>query len=126
MSIPSIGRTVIYRHPRGYDLPAVVTATTDSLADFATLHHEPVGERHIRPLSGPEHVHLTVFTPATTSEHGTEKARDIPQAGDLVTGGTWRWAPHEYATIGDLAKQVGIELARRAAKVPPETIRQSK
>lgn len=106
MSIPPIGRAVIYRHPRGYDLPAVVTATTDSLADFATLHHKPVGERHIRPLSGPEHVHLTVFTPATTSEHGTEKARDIPYAGDPVTGDTWRYDPRELTSLGYLVKQI--------------------
>lgn len=53
---PTIGRIVIYRSRAGdYDMPAIITATTDTL--------NPKGvEGYIPPLTSDGHVHLTCFT----------------------------------------------------------------
>lgn len=102
---PSIGRIVIYRSRTGeYDLPAIVTATVD------TLDPKGVELGHIDPLSSPFHVHLTVFTcghPGTAREgnevnqaqtSGTYQEFDVPlRLPDGATRppapgpGTWRW-----------------------------------
>lgn len=116
---PTIGRVVIYRSRTGdYDVPAIVTATTD------TLNAKGVEAGHVPALSSEEHVHLMVLTPGkpgmrcdaddfkVESPHGrgenvagTYQEWDIPpaapdgtaadviarvQAGD-VEPGTWRW-----------------------------------
>lgn len=55
---PSIGRIVIYRsRTGGYDVPAIVTATT------ATLNRTGVEAGYVPDLTSPDHVHLTVLTP---------------------------------------------------------------
>jgi hypothetical protein len=105
---PTIGRIVIYRSKTGrYSVPAVVTATTE------TLYQPAVAGGHIPDLSSPEHVHLTVLTPGTPGERlpdtdpaigsvnagGTYQEWDIPYGGDnsgefdLQPAGTWAW-PH--------------------------------
>lgn len=91
MDVPSIGRMVIYRHPRGYDVPAVVSATHETVK--AALAQEDVSERDIRPLRNENHLHLTVFTPSTAVEGGTEKARDVPPCypDEPVQPHTWSW-----------------------------------
>ena len=92
MNLPSIGRIVIYRHPRGYDLPAIVTTTAKSLAEAKERPRKtPLDEREIRALSSGEHLHLTVFTPATTAQYGTEHAGNVPPAKKPIENGTWRW-----------------------------------
>lgn len=111
----SIGRAVTYRSRTGdYDVPAVVTATVD------TLNPKGVESGNVPALSEPDCVHLTVFTPGkpglregaedfkSESEHGRSEnvagcyqEWDIPQfevaergaedeACEIVAG-TWRW-----------------------------------
>lgn len=65
MPTPSIGRVVVYRSRTGsYDVPAIITATTDTLnAKGVELFHESEGQRGVPPLTGDGHVHLTVLTP---------------------------------------------------------------
>lgn len=112
---PSIGRIVIYRSRTGdYDVPAIVTATTE------TLNPKGVELGHIPDLSSDRHVHLTCFTAGkpgkrrgaedfkVESEHGRSEnvsgcyqEWDIPFDGDVeelpagnpdeVAPGTWRW-----------------------------------
>lgn len=107
---PTIGRIVIYRSRTGdYSVPAIVTATAD------TLNPKGVEEGNVPPLTGDEHVHLTVFTPgapglrADASDFKVESAHgrsenisgcyqewDIPpDPSDLLdpAPGTWRWPP---------------------------------
>jgi hypothetical protein len=117
---PSIGRVVIYRsRTGGYDVPAIITATTDTLASAGVEAWKATdGKAGVPPLSSPDHVHLTVFTPGipgqragaddflVESEHGRGEnvsgcyqEWDIPQsphqAGELAPdasgAGTWRW-----------------------------------
>lgn len=78
----TIGRIVVYRSRTGnYSVPAMVTATVDSLADVGvrrvaaavrdpsstaghiTVFEDSGGERGVPPLSSPSHVHLAVLTP---------------------------------------------------------------
>lgn len=101
-----LGRIVIYRSKTGsYDLPAVVTATVD------TLDPKGVELGHVPALSGPAHVHLTVFTCGkqgtarvdnkvnNEAAGGTYQEFNIPneflgdeKAGDSEPSpGTWRW-----------------------------------
>lgn len=87
---PTLGDHVIYRHVSGYDVPAIVTATHESIEASDTT------TREIRPLTDAKHLHLTVFTAATVSERGCEKARDVAPAGERAETswpplGTWRW-----------------------------------
>lgn len=90
---PSIGRIVTYRTylaVRGgtpHDMTAVITATQESLSDALTE------TGHLRELSGPDHVHLTVFSALTSHEEGVVKARDVRQApeGEEPPGNSWRW-----------------------------------
>lgn len=102
----TIGRVVIYRSRTGdYDVPAIVSATTD------TLNPKGVELGHVPALSTPNHVHLTVLTPGkpgkrrdaddflVESPHGrgenvagTYQEWDIgPAEGDEPAPGTWRW-----------------------------------
>lgn len=104
---PTIGRIVIYRSRTGnYDVPAVVTATHD------TLFRPNVEAGYIPDLSSDEHVHLAVFTPGapgkradatdflTESPHGrSENAGGVYQEWDIALAtnpaspepGSWRW-----------------------------------
>lgn len=103
----TLGQTVIYRSRTGdYDVPAIVTATEE------TLNPKGVELGHVPPLSGRNHVHLTVFTPGkpgarreaadfkVESEHGRGEnvsgcyqEWDIPYAGYFEPmPGTWRLA----------------------------------
>lgn len=55
---PTIGRIVVYRsRTGGYDVPAIITATRD------TLNRKVVQAGYVPDLTDDEHVHLTVFTP---------------------------------------------------------------
>ncbi len=96
----TITRAVVYRSKTGsYDLPAVVTATVD------TLDPKGVELGHVPALSSPAHVHLTVFTcgkqgtaregNAVNNEAagGSYQEFDIPfcPEGDEIEPGTWRW-----------------------------------
>jgi hypothetical protein len=104
---PTIGRIVIYRSRTGdYDVPAVVTATAE------TLNQEGVELGHVPALTSIQNVHLTVLTPGkpgmrrgakdfkTESAHGrsenvagTYQEWDIAPAADYSAPepGTWRW-----------------------------------
>lgn len=104
----TITRAVVYRSKTGaYDLPAVVTATVD------TIDPKGVSLGHVPELTGPSRVHLTVFTcgkQGTAREGnvvnneaagGSYQEFNIPQfvvpevgAEDApveVVAGTWRW-----------------------------------
>jgi hypothetical protein len=62
---PTSGRIVIYRSRTGsYDVPAIVTATRD------TLNPAGVEAGHVPDISSPGHVHLTVFTPGREGMRG--------------------------------------------------------
>lgn len=95
----TIGRIVIYRSRTGrYSVPAVVTATVD------TLYRPAVEGGHIPDLIDRDHVHLTVLTPGTPGERlpdtdpsigtlnagGTYQEWDIPYDPDGAPG-TWSW-----------------------------------
>lgn len=94
MALPTIGRIVIYRHPLSkgsYDVPAVVSATSETLRQ---ARDAGLDTRHVWELTGEDHLHLTVFSPLVTCPDGVEHARDIPFAGDhnvAPVAGTWRW-----------------------------------
>lgn len=62
---PTIGRIVIYRSRTGnYSVPAIVTATVDTLAPEGVKRYEETGGHEgVPPLSSETHVHLTVLTP---------------------------------------------------------------
>lgn len=117
--IPTIGRIVIYRSRTGnYDVPAIITATTATLAEVGVkLHKETDGKQGVPPLSSDLHVHLHVLTPgipgmrAEAQDFITEGVRraeniggayqewDIPPAAQEghtdsdgnPAPGTWRW-----------------------------------
>lgn len=56
--MPTIGDVVVYRSRTGdYDVPAIVTATQD------TLNAKGVEAGYVPALSSDVHVHLTVFSP---------------------------------------------------------------
>lgn len=118
---PTIGRIVTYRSRTGrYDVPAVVTATQDTLDPAGVEAHErSSGRSGVPSLSSPNHVHLTVFTPGLPGQRadaldfevessfgrsenvaGCYQEWDIPLAGsssdaadieDEPAPGTWRW-----------------------------------
>lgn len=109
---PPLGMSVIYRSRTGdYDVPAIVTATVD------TLNPEGVEAGHIPALSEPHCVHLTCFTAGkpglrrgaedfkVESEHpvsenvaGCYQEWDIPRSGSFIAPtegdepppGSWR------------------------------------
>jgi hypothetical protein len=101
---PTICRMVVYRsRTGGYDVPAVVNCTEDSISE------EGVELGHVPPLTGKDHVHLTVFTPGKpgTAREGNEvneaqtsgcyQEWDIPpwtgaeEKGEVPEPGTWRF-----------------------------------
>lgn len=100
MQLPTIGRIVIYRSKTGrYSIPAVITATLDSLdpvgvelyeQSAATVRREgeplplDLSAQGIPPLSSPLHVHLTVFSP------GLPGNGEPPKPMDANRGGTYR------------------------------------
>ena len=102
----AIGRVVTYRSRTGdYDLPAIVTATTE------TLNPKGVEAGHIPSLTDATSVHLTCFTAGKPGEGADElkvssknvagcyQEWDIPLAGSVRGStrsmeprpGTWRW-----------------------------------
>lgn len=101
---PTIGRIVIYRSRTGdYDVPAIVTATTD------TLNPKGVELGHIPALASENHVHLTCFTagkpgmrrgaedflvesehPRSENQGGTYAEWCIPFDPNRGPG-SWRW-----------------------------------
>ncbi len=82
---PTIGRIVIYRSRTGdYDVPAIVNCTVDTLAPKGVEAYEATdGERGVPPLSGDEHVHLTVLTPGMPGQRA--EAEDFKVAGVAVS-----------------------------------------
>lgn len=109
--LPSIGRIVTYRSRTGdYDVPAIVTATTETLNPKGpAAYEESGGHKGVPPLSSETHVHLTVFTPGlpgqrataedfkVQSEHGmSENVSGCYQEWDIPfyaepAPGAWRW-----------------------------------
>lgn len=73
----TIGRIVTYRsRVGGYDLPAIITATEETLhepgvelyrasaaPDLVARGKVDLNAEGVPPLSSPDHVHLTVFSP---------------------------------------------------------------
>lgn len=94
VALPTIGRIVIYRHPLpkgSYDVPAVVSATSETLQQ---ARDAGLDTRHVRELTGDDHLHLTVFSPLVTCPDGVEHARDVPpvmEGEEKPAAGTWRW-----------------------------------
>lgn len=78
------GRIVhYYAKTRGYLVPAIVTATVESLdARGVELGHVP-------PLSSPDHVHLEVLTPGKLARY---QEFNVPLASDedVKSGLAWR------------------------------------
>lgn len=116
----TIGRIVIYRSRTGaYDVPAIVTCTAATLNPAGVeVFNASGGTRGLPPLSGLDHVHLTVLTPGLPGQRGDAddflvqpganllsenvagcyQEWDIPPAfmvGDETSDepppGTWRW-----------------------------------
>lgn len=128
---PSIGRIVIFRSRTGaYDVPAMISATTDSLNPAGAEAYQrsldasddgrSISERYddgdlkgVPPLSSDTHVHLTVMTPGIPGQRG--KAEDFlspPNSGIIGenSGGVYQ----EFDVPFD---------AVRDAEVPPGTWR---
>jgi hypothetical protein len=90
---------VIYRTRKGYDLPAVITATVATLdpAGVEQYRQTFVPERAgvndidpmasgVPPLASPEHVHLTVFSPGLPGNPSPTVELGI----DANAGGSYR------------------------------------
>lgn len=102
---PTIGRIVTYRSRTGdYDVPAIVTATTD------TLNRKGVEAGYVPDLSSKEHVHLTVLTPGQpglrkAGEHDDFKVVSEHPVSENVAGCYQEWdipqweAPHVLGSI---------------------------
>lgn len=82
--MPTICRVVVYRSRTGrYDVPAIVTATLDTLdPQGVELCEATNGEKGVPALSSPSHVHLTVLTPGIPGfrAEGLSGAGDTPLA----------------------------------------------
>jgi hypothetical protein len=78
---PSIGRVVVYRSRTGFDVPAIIAATQDSLFEPGVrAYRESGGTRGVPPLSSPDNVHLVVFSPGLPQEPS-------PRWGEAASGG---------------------------------------
>lgn len=78
----SIGCVVIYRTSIGdYDMPAIVTATKDTL--------KGVELGYVPDLSSGDHVHLIVFSPVLGTQHGS--ANVLAVRGENVSGCYQEW-----------------------------------
>lgn len=89
---PMIGRIVVYREEGGYDVPAVITATTETVTQaMADLYIETYGAEGVHPLTDREHVHLAVFWPLRTP---MTLALDVPfrDSAPAVSQNSWRWS----------------------------------
>lgn len=83
---PSIGRIVHYRSRRNpYDVPAVVTATQDS------LWPEGVERGDVPALDSPFHVHLHVFTPGNLEDYQEHNIPFAAEEDGEPAPGSWRW-----------------------------------
>jgi hypothetical protein len=97
---PTIGRIVVYRSSTGrYSVPAIITATTE------TLYQPGVDGGHVPPLTGRDHVHLTVFTPGTPGERLPDTD---PSIRTLNAGGTYQEWDIPFDVLGGDPRQ-GIE-----------------
>lgn len=82
----SIGRIVLYRSKRNpYDVPAVITATQDS------LWRPGVEAGEVPDLASPQHVHLHVFTPGRLSGYQEFNVPLDVGAEEEPAPRTWRW-----------------------------------
>lgn len=83
---PTLGRIVLYRSKVGlYVVPAVVTATIDTLHPSGIERYEQTnGREGVPPLDDELHVHLTVMSPGIC----VDKAP--PPGMDANRGGTFR------------------------------------
>lgn len=91
----SIGRIVIYRSRTGsYDVPAMVTATEETLNPAGVkVFEESGGSRGVPPLD-PGCVHLTVFTPGRPGLRGSADDFEVePEYGvsENVAGCYQEW-----------------------------------
>lgn len=119
MEHPTICRMVVYRSRTGsYDVPAVINCTAE------TIYPPGVDGGFVPALTGPDHVHLTVFTPGkpgmrqtagkdahtedfqVVSAHpvsenvaGCYQEWDIPYDPDGGAG-TWRWPARVSPAVG--------------------------
>lgn len=118
MPDPTICRMVVYRTKKGKDVPAVINGTVESLDEEGIERfHETDGAHGVPPLSGPDHVHLTVFTPGLPNDPtrpsefaqpmgGTFQEWNVPMfehhnimsstpgaipAAAPIPDGSWRW-----------------------------------
>lgn len=86
--VPTLGRIVLYksRGATGYVVPAVVTATAD------TLEPEGVATGQVWPIEGDRNVHLHVLTPGNKVQY---QEANVPQASDPSDPepGSWFWPP---------------------------------
>jgi hypothetical protein len=103
---PTIGRIVLFRsRTGGYTVPAIITATTATLAPKGVEAFEASGgKKGVPPLSGPECVHLTVFTPGLPGQRaGADDFLEPPRSG-LVgenVAGTYQEWDVSYDEPGD-------------------------
>lgn len=106
---PTIGRIVVYRSRTGYDVPAMVAATQDTLVPKGLQIFEASGgKRGCPPLDSPDHLHLVCFTPGipgvypesegmpSTPAGGTFQEWNVPffnptLAASKPPAASWRW-----------------------------------
>lgn len=120
---PTIGRIVIYRSKVGaYVIPAIITATIDTLAPEGLARwHDTDGREGVPPLDSNRHVHLTVFTPGYPAQHRLESG--------AAWGGTYQeWNVPEFVvgsveggTTGGFVEGDVVPPLPVPAKQPPGT-----
>lgn len=124
---PSIGRIVIFRSRTGaYDCPAIITATEDTLNPAGVAAYEasvaaraehlasyPSKDdvlpplRGVPPLTGPDHVHLTVFTPGIPGQRGD--ADDfLTQPSTGIIGENVAGCYQEYDVVPDRVRDASV------------------
>jgi hypothetical protein len=69
----TISRMVVYRSRTAqYSVPAIITATIDTIADAGVQAYlDSGGARGVPPLNDTNNVHLTVFTPGVPGQRAT-------------------------------------------------------